>query len=553
LADLFISYARVDRERIEALADALQAREYSVWWDRQILGGDDFVANIERELDAAGAVIVAWSAAGSASHWVRDEARVAADAGKLVAISLDGSLPPMGFRQFHAIDFSNWSGHANEGAFQALTRAVAGRLEPGAPPTSEARSPASNPAGKPAELEDKGPRIAVVPIKVRGNDPDLLDLAADLAESVASGLSRFPWLKVTTQASVNEGKANGARYVLEGTLRMTGTSLRLATRLSATDTERQVWGENYNRAIDPDDIFTLHDDLTDHVVVAVADPYGALMRHLAAPVLEKEPEDMRPYEALIRHFVFRHRVTPEDHAIVRRALDIAVERAPGNADLWAAKAFTHLEEYKNQLNKRDDGLDEGVRCARRAAAIDPQSAYVQYALFDACYWSRDVTAARAAAKRSLDLNPRDTDAMAMIGILTCYMGDWEDGYRLVQRAIELNPHGPGWYWFGSAWYHYWRHDYAQMLECASRVDMPQYHAYHTGLAAAYLGLGQMDQARACAERWRAVWQGSLEDYRLNNERWLYSQPELICRWNDDMRKAGIQVPPGNAASEPVAG
>ena len=542
MADLFISYARVDRERIEALADALQALEYSVWWDRQILGGDDFVANIERELDTAGAVIVAWSAAGSGSHWVRDEAQVAADAGKLVAISLDGSLPPMGFRQFHAIDFSHWQGQADDEALQALSRAVAGRLEPGAPPTGEARSPASNPAGKPAKLDDKGPRIAVVPIKVRGNDPHLADLAEDLADSIAVGLSRFSWLNVTAQDSVSESKATGARYVLEGTLRQAGNSLRLVTKLSTTDTERQVWGETYDRAFDAASLFDLHDDLTDYVVAAVADSYGALMRHLAAPVLEKEPEDMRPYEALIRHFVFRMRVTPEDHAIIRRALDIAVERAPGNADLWAAKAFTHLEEYRNQLNKRDDALDQGMRCARRAAAIDPQSAYVQYALFDACYWARDFTAARAAAKRSLELNPRDTDAMAMIGILTCYMGDWEDGYMQVQRAIELNPHGPGWYWLGSAWYHYWHHDYAQMLECASRVDMPQYQGYHSTLAAAYVGLGQLDQARACAERWRAVWLGSLEDYRLNNERWFYSQPEFICRVNDDLRKAGIEIP-----------
>ena len=271
MADVFISYARTDRERIEALAATLEAHGHAAWWDRQILGGDDFVANIERELDTARAVIVAWSSAGSASHWVRDEAQVAANAGKLVAISLDGSLPPMGFRQFHAIDFSHWQGQADDEALQALTRAVAARLDSGAPAISPL-SPQAAPsrAAKSINRDDKGLRIAVVPIKARGNEPDLLDLAEDLASSIASGLSHFSWLNVTTQASVSEGKANGARYVLEGTLRKAGTSLRLATRLSATDTERQVWGENYKRAFDPDNVFDLHDDLTDHVVAALA-------------------------------------------------------------------------------------------------------------------------------------------------------------------------------------------------------------------------------------------------------------------------------------------
>jgi hypothetical protein len=47
-------------------------------------------------------------------------------------------------------------------------------------------------------------------------------------------------------------------------------SLAQAARLSATDTERQVCGENYKRAFDPDNVFDLHDDLTDHVVTALA-------------------------------------------------------------------------------------------------------------------------------------------------------------------------------------------------------------------------------------------------------------------------------------------
>lgn len=69
MADIFVSYARSDRARIEQLADTLHDAGYSTWWDRQILGGDDFSANIERELTAAKAVVVAWSEAGSRSHW----------------------------------------------------------------------------------------------------------------------------------------------------------------------------------------------------------------------------------------------------------------------------------------------------------------------------------------------------------------------------------------------------------------------------------------------------------------------------------------------------
>ncbi|MGB5622289.1 MAG: toll/interleukin-1 receptor domain-containing protein [Gammaproteobacteria bacterium] len=108
MADIFVSYARSDRARIEQLAEALHDAGYSTWWHRQILGSDDFSANIERELTAAKAVVAAWSEAGSRSHRVKDEAQFAAGQGKLVAVGLDGTLPPMGLRQFHSINCSAW-------------------------------------------------------------------------------------------------------------------------------------------------------------------------------------------------------------------------------------------------------------------------------------------------------------------------------------------------------------------------------------------------------------------------------------------------------------
>lgn len=42
MIDLFISYARADRDLAERLANELTSRGLLVWWDRQLLGGDDF-------------------------------------------------------------------------------------------------------------------------------------------------------------------------------------------------------------------------------------------------------------------------------------------------------------------------------------------------------------------------------------------------------------------------------------------------------------------------------------------------------------------------------
>ncbi|MEM1088893.1 MAG: TIR domain-containing protein [Pseudomonadota bacterium] len=146
MTDLFISYARGDHQQAGRLAAAMEAAGYSVWWDRQLLSGDEFSAQIEESLKAATAVIVCWSVEASKSRWVRDEASLAADSGKLVAVSLDASDPPIGFRQFHCEDLSGWRGSADNRSIQQLLRAIRAKLDPDASaPVVEAADPSMRP------------------------------------------------------------------------------------------------------------------------------------------------------------------------------------------------------------------------------------------------------------------------------------------------------------------------------------------------------------------------------------------------------------------------
>ena len=99
MADIFISYAREDREAVEKLAGLIEAAGLSCWWDRQLAAGARYREKTEIELNAAKAVLVVWTKHSVGSHWVADEATAAVEAGKLAPISLDGALPPLGFRQ----------------------------------------------------------------------------------------------------------------------------------------------------------------------------------------------------------------------------------------------------------------------------------------------------------------------------------------------------------------------------------------------------------------------------------------------------------------------
>lgn len=137
MADIFISYASEDRNRVRPLAEALQERGFNVWWDRSLAAGQDYTAIIEKELKDAKAVIVVWTQSSANSTFVRDEAGRARDEGRLVPVMLDQVQIPLGFGAFQAEDFTRWNGGANAPQMQLLVEVLSAKLSGRAVNTNE--------------------------------------------------------------------------------------------------------------------------------------------------------------------------------------------------------------------------------------------------------------------------------------------------------------------------------------------------------------------------------------------------------------------------------
>jgi hypothetical protein len=143
--EIFISYAREDAARIEPLATCLERRGWSVFWDRKIHAGAQWHDTITGALDGAQRVIVAWSQHSLRSDFVRDEAASAQARKVLIPILLDAVMPPLGFRQIQAADFSGWNGEEEAPALQQLLRdlgAPAQKLDSSLPAATVSAAPA---------------------------------------------------------------------------------------------------------------------------------------------------------------------------------------------------------------------------------------------------------------------------------------------------------------------------------------------------------------------------------------------------------------------------
>ena len=141
MADIFLSYAREDEARIKALAAALEAQGWSVFWDRRIPAGESWRSFIGAALQSARCIVVAWTKDSVDSQWVLEEADEGRQRGILVPVMLDPVLPPRGFKEIQVADLSAWQPEQASERFDQLVADIGRMLarQAGAParPTPE--------------------------------------------------------------------------------------------------------------------------------------------------------------------------------------------------------------------------------------------------------------------------------------------------------------------------------------------------------------------------------------------------------------------------------
>ena len=436
---------------------------------------------------------------------------------------------------------------------RCLEKSVADRF----PSARDLRSALS---GVTAEIEvhsgtaraEEGFWIAVLPFEYSGANTDLIALAEGLSEDIVTGLSRFSYLRVIARSSTLRyfhmavdvravGKELGARYVMEGSLRQAGPTLRIAVQLVDAGSGAHLWAETYDRPFRPEEIFALLDDVVPRIVSTVADTYGVLPHTMSEALRNKNPQQLTPYEAVLRSFAHFPRLCAAEHAAARAGLERAVQQSPGYADGWAMLSMLVREEYTHGFNVRPDPLGRALTAARRAVEAAPSNHLAYHALASAQYFRREFQTFRNSAERAVALNPMDGFTAAYLGFLIAYAGDWERGCALAAHARRLNPHHPGWYWFPSFFDAYRKNDYRGALDFALKINMPGFWRTNLALAMAYGQLGEREAAGKAVRELLALRPDFPEVAR--EELGKFWDPELVQHLLDGLRKAGLDIAP----------
>ncbi len=475
---VFLSYSRADQVQARVLAEALEAAGLQVWWDTLIEGGAAFARSIEAALDASDAVVVLWSRHSIASDWVLDEAAGGRDLKKLVPVSLDGTEPPLGFRQYQSIALDARGGQFDGESVQAVLRAVlplAGR-EAVPRPTPRPHAPAPGDASRRALLIGGGAvvlagvaagvfgwrrggiggfggaamtesSVAVLPFKNLSGDAQQVYFSDGLSEEVRSTLARNRKLKVMAEASsgkfrdskkgaVDIASQLGVAFLLDGSVRWSGSNVRIAADLIDGQTGFSRWTETFERRID--DVFAVQSEIATTVASALAAQ--------VAPTSAKAERSASGGTAVVPAFdaYLRGRKAYDlstDEAMERAALslfDAAIALDPEYASAHAARALT-LTTLANQfghVGEHEAMYDQAVVAAERAVALAPECAAAHSMLGFVWFQGRlDARAARAPFEQSNALGAGEATVQARWAQYCARTGRIAEASEAIERAL----------------------------------------------------------------------------------------------------------------------
>jgi TolB-like protein/Tfp pilus assembly protein PilF len=340
-------------------------------------------------------------------------------------------------------------------------------------------------------------------------------------------------------------KELGARYVMEGSIRQAGAKVRIAVRLADAASGAGLWAETYDRTFTPDATLDLLDDVVPRIVSTVADTQGVLAHNMTDTLRNRDPETLTPYEAVLRSFGHYQRVNAAEHLAARTALEHAVKQPPDRADCWANLALLYREEYTHGFNLLPDPIGRALAASRRALDAEPSNHFAHAALASTLFFLHDMPGFRAAADRSIALNPLEGYTLGYLGMLIAYSGDWERGCALADRAMQLNPKHPGWYWFPRVFNAYRQRDYHGAREMVLKVNLPGFWRTQLMLAAANGQIGHRNAAGNAVQELLKIRPNFAVSARDELKKWY--DGELTEHLLEGLRKAGLEVYDSTAA------
>ena len=356
-------------------------------------------------------------------------------------------------------------------------------------------------------LPDK-PSIAVLPFVNMSDDPKQEFFSDGVTEEIITALSKTPKMFVIARNSTFSYKGKpvkvnqvaeelGVRYVLEGSVRKAGDRVRITAQLIDALTGHHLWAERYDK--DLKDIFTLQDEITMKIIAALQ---VKLTQGEEARLSAKGTDNLEAYLKCLQAKEHVGHVNKEDNALAKQLAEEAIALDPEFSEAYRVLGSTHwMDIIVGSSKSPKESLKRAFELTKKAIALDESNATAHGTLGWLFVLKRQHDKGIAEAERAVALDPNSAFANFNMGRVLRFAGRPEEAIAWHKKAIRQDPMPSGPYLFGLA-HAYWlagRYEEAVPVCKKAILVSPKSMAAHLYLAATYVSLGRIEEARTEAQ------------------------------------------------------
>jgi adenylate cyclase len=383
-------------------------------------------------------------------------------------------------------------------------------------------------------LPDK-PSLAVIPFANLSNDPEQRYFADGLTEDIITDISKVSGIFIVAKGSTTAyaGKTVkvkqvaedlGVRYVLEGSVRRSGHTLRITAQLADAIKGAQIWADRYDREVR--DVFAVQSDITRQVVKALA---VTLKANEHDRIYQKYVTNIDAYDAFVKARAVVGAPTRENIEQGERLFKRAIELDPNFAGGYAGLSFNY--SVKSRFGYGSSPMEDARRAleyANKAIGADKDFAWSHIALAGAYLAMAEHDRAVEAARTAVAIEPNGFEANLFMGFYLNFAGQSADAVRFLENAANISRvdtiRGLGFL----AMAYFTNGDYAKCEKTWIRRFERFGHQGvigHVFLAAAQALQGETEKAAATADRLRMMKPG----FRMSKWTWIKNYKLAVDR------------------------
>jgi adenylate cyclase len=359
-----------------------------------------------------------------------------------------------------------------------------------------------------AEEASPTPVVAVLPFDSMAGENEAY-LGTGVAEDVISMLARTPDVAVIARGSsfaygdkprdVREiGEALGADYVLEGSVRREGDTLRIVAQLEDTQTGQHVWADRFDRVgADP---WALVDEVSGRIIFALAGEKGEIKRAQFRKAWGKDATSLGEYDYFLRGLdVYMNAEGPEELARAGTIWQEGLAHYPDSALLKTKLAWRHWTAAWRYWDDLEHNFAEADRLVSEALAQDHLPPEVQRS----AHWlnafvlmQRGGTTTRgvAEAERTIAITPYDARVLRQLTDVLIADGEYDMALDWLARAEPREPGREDEYVLQRALIFRLMSRYDEALAEYAKVEDPDVYP-RLSRAIVLVKLGRIDEAR----------------------------------------------------------